>query len=168
MNNLANKITIVRIALIPFIVWLMSLDHYTAHISALILFVIAAGTDKLDGYIARKYQQVTALGKLLDPLADKLLVTALFIMFVASGDVQPWMVLVILTREFAVTGLRSIAAADGYVIAASKWGKSKTVLQIVAIIVVYVSKLWPQLGLASVVTFILILAVAIKIGRAHV
>jgi len=103
-------------------------------IVAAIIFVIAAITDGLDGYIARKNNLVTNLGKLLDPLADKLLVSAALISLVEMDRVAAWVAILIISREFAVSGLRMIAASDGLVIAASAWGKLKTILQIVAIV----------------------------------
>lgn len=102
-------------------------------IIAALIFIIAASTDSLDGYIARKKKMITNLGKLLDPLADKLLVSAALIALVDLGRVDSWIVIVIISREFAVSGLRMIAAAEGIVLAAGPWGKLKTILQIVAI-----------------------------------
>jgi len=107
-----------------------------SEIIATIIFIIAASTDGLDGYIARKRKIVTNLGKFLDPLADKLLITAALISLVERGSVEAWMAIVIISREFAVTGLRLVASADGQVIAASKLGKLKTIIQIVAICLV--------------------------------
>lgn len=104
-----------------------------SHFIAAIIFIIAAATDWLDGYYARKYKLVTNLGKFLDPLADKLLITAALISLVELQMAPAWMVIVILSREFAVTGVRLVAAADGSVIAASPLGKIKTVFQIIAI-----------------------------------
>lgn len=97
------------------------------------IFILAASTDGLDGYIARKRKQVTRFGKFLDPIADKLLVTAALIALVQRNDVTAWAATIIISREFVVTGLRLVAAADGLVISASKWGKIKTVAQMVAI-----------------------------------
>lgn len=104
-----------------------------SHFIAAVIFIIAAATDWLDGYYARKYKLVTNLGKFLDPLADKLLITAALISLVELQMAPAWMVIVILSREFAVTGVRLVAAADGSVIAASPLGKIKTVFQIIAI-----------------------------------
>jgi CDP-diacylglycerol--glycerol-3-phosphate 3-phosphatidyltransferase len=98
------------------------------------VFIIAALTDKLDGYIARSRNQITRFGKLMDPLADKLLVSAALVSLVEFHILNSWIAIIIIAREFAVTGLRSIAAAEGVVLAASWWGKIKTVVQIVAIV----------------------------------
>lgn len=138
--NLPNKLTMSRILLIPvFMVFLLlratkgeAYFQSQTYIAAAI-FLLAAVTDGLDGYIARKRKQVTRLGQFMDPLADKLLVSAALISLVELHKISGWIVWVILAREFAVTGLRAIAAADQVVIPASKLGKVKTVTQIVAI-----------------------------------
>lgn len=133
--NLANKLTILRIFLVPvFLVFIAVRDIPYGTVIATAVFIIAALTDKLDGYIAKSRNQVTRFGKFMDPLADKLLVTAALISLVEYHIIPGWVAIVILAREFAVTGLRSIAAAEGVVIAASWWGKIKTVIQIIAII----------------------------------
>nr|WP_275980217.1 CDP-diacylglycerol--glycerol-3-phosphate 3-phosphatidyltransferase [Halalkalibacter alkaliphilus] len=143
--NLPNKITISRIFLIPLFmifflvpfsigdIHLLGTTIPLAHFIGAIIFIIAAATDWLDGYYARKYQLVTNLGKFLDPLADKLLITAALIALVELQLLPAWIAIVIISREFAVTGIRLVAAADGDVIAASQLGKLKTVSQIVAI-----------------------------------
>jgi CDP-diacylglycerol--glycerol-3-phosphate 3-phosphatidyltransferase len=146
--NLANKITLARIFLVP-VIMLFLLIRFDwgaitfakvtitySEILATVIFIIAASTDGLDGYVARKKKLVTNLGKFLDPLADKLLITAALVSLVDRGSVEAWMAIVIISREFAVTGLRLVAAAEGQVIAASKLGKLKTIVQIVAICVV--------------------------------
>jgi len=129
--NLANKITLIRIVLIPLFIVLLLNDLYFLSAN---VFVIASLTDALDGYIARKYNMITNMGKLMDPLADKLLVTSALICLVEKGDIASWLVIIIISREFLVSLLRSIAASEGTVIAASKWGKMKTIFQMVAII----------------------------------
>ncbi|OZM58638.1 CDP-diacylglycerol--glycerol-3-phosphate 3-phosphatidyltransferase [Lottiidibacillus patelloidae] len=143
--NLPNKITVARVLLIPiFMVFLLAplplpvIEIYdmslpVSHLIGALIFIFASATDWVDGYLARKLGQVTTLGKFLDPLADKLLVTAAFISLVELQLAPAWMVIVILSREFAVTGLRVIAAIDGAVIAASNIAKWKTTLQIIAI-----------------------------------
>lgn len=133
--NLANKLTLIRIFLVPvFLVFIAVKDIPYGSFIATFIFILASLTDKLDGYIARSRNQITNFGKFMDPLADKLLVTAALISLVELHVVPSWAAVVIIAREFAVSGLRSIAAAQGRVIAASWWGKIKTVIQIIAII----------------------------------
>ncbi|MBT9156090.1 MAG: CDP-diacylglycerol--glycerol-3-phosphate 3-phosphatidyltransferase [Firmicutes bacterium] len=137
--NLANRITLSRIFLLPvFLFFVFEQARYGEFIAAGI-FIVAAATDGLDGYVARKQKNVTNLGKLLDPLADKLLVMSALVSLVAMSALPAWIAIVIIGREFAVTGLRSIAAAEGRVIAASKFAKVKTVTQIIAITAVMVN-----------------------------
>lgn len=133
--NLANKITLIRILFIPIFMILMLMDFPYHMEAALAVFLIASLTDKLDGHIARKYNMITDFGKFMDPLADKLLVTGAFLILVQLGRIEAWIVFVILAREFAVTGLRSLAAAQNIIIAASNYGKIKTVTQIIAIVI---------------------------------
>ena len=133
--NLANKLTLGRIFLVPvFLVFIAVKDIPYGSFIATFIFILASSTDKLDGYVARSRNQITNFGKFMDPLADKLLVTAALISLVELQVVPGWAAVVIIAREFAVSGLRSIAAAQGRVIAASWWGKVKTVIQIIAII----------------------------------
>lgn len=129
--NLPNAVTLSRIFLVPVLVALL-LTRYSASIAACV-FLAAAMTDFLDGYLARSRNQVTTLGTLLDPLADKLLVSAAFISLVQLQIVPAWMVVIIIGREFAVTGLRSIAASEGFTIGASELGKLKMGAQVGAI-----------------------------------
>lgn len=137
--NLPNKLTLLRIIAIPvFIVVLMIGHRYIATI----IFIAAALTDMLDGHIARKYDLVTNFGKLMDPLADKLLVMSALVCLVELGQAAGWMVIVILAREFAVTGLRQVAAAEGIVIAAGITGKIKTITQMIAIPLLLLDN-WP-------------------------
>lgn len=149
--NLANKITLARIFLVPIIMFFLLVQvkfpqirieqfsiTYNQIIAALI-FIVAASTDSLDGYIARKRKLVTNLGKLLDPLADKLLVSAVLVSLVEMGKLGTWIAIVIISREFAITGLRQIALLEGIVMAASKWGKWKTATQITAIIALLIN-----------------------------
>lgn len=133
--NLPNKLTLLRVLMIPFFVFFM-LTTYAGTAScwiALALFVIASLTDLLDGYLARKYNLVTTFGKFMDPLADKLLVCAALICLVEMGSLPAWMVIVIISREFIISGFRLVAADKGLVIAASYWGKFKTTFQMVMI-----------------------------------
>jgi CDP-diacylglycerol--glycerol-3-phosphate 3-phosphatidyltransferase len=127
--NLPNNLCLVRILAVPFVVWLMSAG---AGVWAAALFTLAAATDMVDGWVARRSQQVTQVGKLLDPLADKLLVSGALIMLIPAGVVPAWAVFVIIARELAVTGLRGATACRGTVIAASQAGKYKTTFQMAA------------------------------------
>lgn len=139
--NIPNKLTITRVLLVPlFMIFLLSRENYAvyAEIFALVTFVLAAITDGLDGYLARRNKVVTKFGKILDPLADKLLISAALISFVALKEISAWVAIIIIGRELAVTGLRVIAASEGIVISASKWGKWKTNIQIIAVIAVIV------------------------------
>ncbi len=129
-----NKLTVLRVILIP-VFMIFSIYEpvaYSNYIS-LAIFVLAFITDALDGYLARKTGQVTNFGIIMDPLADKLLVTAALICLLIDGLVSPWVVIIILAREFFISGIRIVAAADGNVIAASAWGKWKTVSQFIAV-----------------------------------
>ncbi|APC40903.1 CDP-diacylglycerol--glycerol-3-phosphate 3-phosphatidyltransferase [Clostridium estertheticum] len=133
--NLANRLTMIRIFLVPiFLLFIAAKGIPYGRELATIIFILASLTDKLDGYIARSRNQITNFGKFMDPLADKLLVTAALVSLVELHIVYGWVAMIIIAREFAVSGLRTIAASEGKVIAASKWGKLKTVIQIVAII----------------------------------
>lgn len=147
--NLANKITLARIFLVPVIMFFLLVNFEPMspiiisdfsitynQIIATLIFIIAASTDGLDGYIARKRKMVSNLGKLLDPLADKLLIAAVLISLVSMDRLNAMIAIVIISREFAVTGLRQVALLDGKVVAASKWGKWKTGVQITAIIAI--------------------------------
>jgi CDP-diacylglycerol--glycerol-3-phosphate 3-phosphatidyltransferase len=132
--NLPNLLTLGRIAAVPILAVLLFFDSREAGFWAAMVFSAAAVTDWLDGYLARKWEVITVLGKFLDPLADKLIVMAALIMLIPLGRVPAWAVLLILAREMIVTGLRSIASSEGIVIAASSLGKYKTIFQMVAII----------------------------------
>ena len=135
--NLPNKLTILRVLMIPFFVLFMLWDITGAADKwiAAAIFIVASLTDMLDGKIARKYNLVTNFGKFMDPLADKLLVSAAMICLVEMGRLPAWMVIVIISREFIISGFRLIASDNGVVIAASYWGKFKTVFQMAMIIV---------------------------------
>ncbi len=133
--NTANKLTILRIIFVPIFMIFALMESASMHFVALAVFIIASITDTLDGQIARKYNQITDFGKFMDPLADKMLTTAAFLVFMEQGIINSWAILIILVREFAVSGIRLSAASEGTVIAASFWGKFKTVSQMVAIII---------------------------------
>lgn len=150
--NLANKLTVFRVILIPFFVLFM-LTEFVPHsrLIAIIIFAVASITDHFDGRIARKYNMITTFGKFMDPIADKLLVSSSLICLTALGEIPAWAVIVIILREFAISGLRLIAAENGKVIAASVWGKAKTVSQMVAMIVLLLKV--PQLYILSQIIF---------------
>ena len=132
--NLANKITLLRILMVPLIIVLLYFEGPVFCFLAALAFAFASLTDWVDGYIARRRNMVTSMGKFLDPLADKLLVCSVLIMFVHLQWAPAWVVIVMVCRELIVTGLRAIARDEGIVLAADKFGKAKTVLQICAII----------------------------------
>lgn len=133
--NPANRVTLLRIVLIPvFVVVILAKLPNWGPWWAAILFTVLAATDAVDGYLARSRNEVTNFGKLIDPLADKLLVTAALVALVELGSLPAWIAIVIIAREFIVTGLRMVAVAEGQVIAAGSFGKLKTVLQIIAIV----------------------------------
>ena len=138
--NLANIITIARILLIPvFLVLLLSgIPEPYGDIAAAVVFILAAATDKLDGYVARRNEQITTLGQFLDPLADKLLIAAALIALVSQGRVAAWLAMIIIGREIAVTVLRIIGISQGVSIPADRYGKLKMVLQIVYVVYVLV------------------------------
>ena len=153
--NLPNSITISRIATVPLLIWILSPafphNHATHGLAggeqeliASAVFILASITDGLDGYLARKRKQITTLGMLLDPLADKLMVTAAYIILVAYNPriVPPWIAVLVIGREFLVSGLRSIAATEGFTIEASEIGKLKTVLQIVSVVAAILAHRW--------------------------
>ncbi|MFY9323108.1 MAG: CDP-diacylglycerol--glycerol-3-phosphate 3-phosphatidyltransferase [Syntrophomonadaceae bacterium] len=161
--NLPNSLTIIRIILIPiFVVILLVRIPYGDYIAALI-FSVAALTDSLDGYLARKRREVTTLGVILDPLADKLLVTAALISLVELSRIPGWTAIVILGREFAVSGLRAIKAEQGIVIPASWMGKLKTISQIAAILLIILEKSFEQVFSFPLGLWMLYLAVAITV-----
>lgn len=154
--NLPNLLTLLRIFFVPLLMATLLAENSGAgwqawvpasrELFALAVFLAAAATDLLDGYLARRWGQVTTVGTLLDPIADKLLIMAALVSLVAIQRVPAWMVIVILGREFAVSGLRQIAAASGFTIAASELGKSKMIAQVVAIALVIGGIRWPALN----------------------
>lgn len=138
--NLANKLTILRVLLVPIFIILMAIDSFWTNIIALVVFCGASITDYFDGKIARSQNTITTFGIFLDPLADKLLVTSAFISFVGlyTLNIPAWMVICIISREFIITGLRSIAASQNIIIPANMSGKVKTTSQMIAIITILV------------------------------
>ena len=151
--NLPNALTLLRIFFVPLLVAVLVQEDSSYLVLgvtlsneavALIIFLAAAATDLLDGYLARRWNQITTVGMLLDPIADKLLISAALISLVQAHRVPGWMAVLIIGREFAVSGLRSIAASEGYTIQASELGKTKMVTQVVAIALILVSADFPQ------------------------
>jgi CDP-diacylglycerol---glycerol-3-phosphate 3-phosphatidyltransferase len=151
--NLPTALTLVRIFLVPLLVAALLQQSLRVDIGGrtivandffvLIVFLAAAATDMLDGYLARRWKQVTTVGTLLDPIADKLLISAALISLVQVRMLPGWLVILVIGREFAVTGLRGIAAAEGYVIKAGELGKTKMVLQVVGVSLIMMSVRWP-------------------------
>jgi CDP-diacylglycerol--glycerol-3-phosphate 3-phosphatidyltransferase len=149
--NLPNSITMSRIVMIPLLLWILT-PHFPWHvhgaqeITASVLFVLASITDGLDGYLARKREQVTTMGVLLDPIADKIMVAGALIALVAYSPevVKVWIVVVIIGREFLISGLRSIASSEGLTIQASDLGKLKTVIQIICVVSAILAHGWDQ------------------------
>ena len=132
--NAANVLTLVRISLIPVLAALLLSTLAESDLLAAIVFVIASATDALDGWLARRRSEVTQFGKLMDPLADKLLITAALVSLVALYRLDAWVAMVIIAREFAVTGLRMLAIEQGQVVSASVWGKLKTTTQVAMVL----------------------------------
>ena len=172
--NLPNGLSLFRIFLVPFLVVVLLTppsswpENFGGQwlgqwhdIVALVIFLIATATDFLDGWLARRRGQITKLGTLLDPIADKLLISAAFISLVEMGLAPAWMVVVVVAREFAVTGLRSITATEGILIPASVWGKAKMTTQIIAISLLILSERWEVFARAGKMTLWLAVAVAI-------
>jgi CDP-diacylglycerol---glycerol-3-phosphate 3-phosphatidyltransferase len=154
--NLPTLLTLLRIFFVPLLVATLLADDLSARwqglipaardLFALAIFLAAAATDLLDGYLARRWKQVTTVGTLLDPIADKLLISTALISLVETHSVAAWMVIVIIGREFAVDGLRSISAASGYIIRSSDLGKTKMMAQVVAVALLIAGKRWPVLN----------------------
>ncbi|MCL2496105.1 MAG: CDP-diacylglycerol--glycerol-3-phosphate 3-phosphatidyltransferase [Clostridiales bacterium] len=163
--NLPNRITLGRILLIPLFVLLALWQFPTHDIWASLVFLLAAFSDTLDGRIARRRNLITNLGKFLDPLADKMLVCSAYIVLVSLGRIPAWMVILIVCREFAVSGMRILAADAGVVIAASILGKIKTGLQMASIVMLLISPLalWPQPLYGSLTELMVWLALAATI-----
>src|SRR5215471_1529948 len=152
-TNLPNLVTMSRVVLIPFV--LVLIDNFSPLRSFLasLLYLGAAAGDALDGYLARSRGEVSMLGKFLDPLADKLIVTAVLVFMVQLGRVPAWVVVVLIARDLAITGLRGIASAQGLIIAASDSGKIKTALQLVAIMMLLIYFRYPVLGTDIVIDY---------------
>ncbi len=160
--NLPNKLTVLRVCLIPFFVAALLFQggaNQSMRIAANVIFIIASLTDLLDGKIARKYNLVTNFGKFMDPLADKLLVCSALICLIELGQLPAWIVIIIISREFIISGFRLVAANNGIVIAASYWGKFKTTFQMIAVVLLIFN--FP--ALAIVTTIMVWIAVALTI-----
>jgi len=162
LNNLPNLLTLFRIFLVPLLVAALVQQNFSVRwhgtllvendFFALLVFLAAAVTDLLDGYLARRWKQVTTVGTLLDPVADKLLISAALISLVQIRLLPGWMVILIISREFAVSGLRSIAAAEGYTIKAGELGKSKMMLQVLGVALILLSIRWHGLYQIAIAT----------------
>lgn len=161
--NTPNKLTLLRILMIPIFMFFILDKSNINIIIAISIFSFAAFTDFLDGYLARKNNQVTTFGKLADPLADKLIVTSAIIcfLFMRVGYISPWVVIIIVSREFIVTGIRLIAVGENKIISASSLGKMKTVSQFITIILIMVDMLVPLtiLGVNIIIFFVIIMTV---------
>ena len=162
--NLPNKLTVLRIVMVPFFVFFMLTDvGGTANKwIALVLFCVASLTDLLDGKIARKYNLVTNFGKFMDPLADKLLVCSAMICMIDSGQLTAWFVIIIIAREFIISGFRLVASDNGVVIAASYWGKFKTTFQMLMVCMMIVGEPIPGL-LTDIVMWIAVILTVISL-----
>ena len=165
--NLPNGLTLFRIFLVPFLVVVLLTKFEGREIVGLAIFLLATATDFFDGYLARRRGEITTFGTLLDPIADKLLISAAFISLVEVGLAPAWMVVVVVGREFAVTGLRSVASGQGIVIAASPWGKAKMVSQITAISLLILSERFAWLTLPGKIALWVVVAVAIVSGAQY-
>src|SRR5213595_3972560 len=158
--NLPNSITLTRIASIPLLIWILSSSRFSStngekELLASTVFILASITDGIDGYLARKRGQITTMGMLLDPLADKLLIAAAFVTLVQFNPamVPAWMAVIIIGREFLVSGLRSIAASEGFTIEASELGKFKMLVQIVSVVAVILDHRWREWPIYSYYVF---------------
>jgi len=159
--NLPNYITLTRIAAIPLLIWILCTPRFATEqtgereILASVVFILASITDGIDGYLARKRGQITTMGILLDPLADKLLIAAAFVTLVQFNPalVPAWMAVVIIGREFLVSGLRSIAASEGFTIQASELGKFKMLVQIISVVAVILARRWHEWPLGGIYIF---------------
>ena len=160
--NLPNKLTVMRVILIPFFVAALLYDNgssQTMRVVANVIFIVASLTDLFDGKIARKYNLVTNFGKFMDPLADKLLVCSALICLIQLGQLPAWVVIIIISREFIISGFRLVAADNGIVIAASYWGKFKTTFQMIAVILM----IFNIPDLATVTMIMLVIAVVLTV-----
>ena len=164
--NLPNKLTIMRVILIPFFVFFLLSPYYQAYGNyiAVAFFIVASLTDMLDGKIARKYNLVTNFGKFMDPLADKLLVCSAMICLIELDRLAAWIVIVIIAREFIISGFRLVASDNGVVIAASYWGKFKTTFQMLMVIVLILDIQMPFFQiLGTVLTYVALILTVVSL-----
>jgi CDP-diacylglycerol--glycerol-3-phosphate 3-phosphatidyltransferase len=162
--NLPNKLTLIRVGLVPLFLAFLSVDNIFSHSLALITFIVAAITDYYDGKIARERSMETDFGRLMDPLADKILISAAFIYFVGSyPQIPAWIVTIIIAREFAVSGIRMLAASKGKIVAADRAGKLKTISQLTVIIAILNVIVYKKL-LTSVFSYWSVIEFWAKIG----
>lgn len=164
--NLPNKLTIMRVILIPFFVFFLLSPYFPAYGNyiAVAIFIVASLTDMLDGKIARKYNLVTNFGKFMDPLADKLLVCSAMICLIELDRLAAWIVIVIIAREFIISGFRLVASDNGVVIAASYWGKFKTTFQMLMVIVLILDIQMPFFQiLGTVLTFVALILTVVSL-----
>ena len=159
--NLPVALTLLRIFIVPLLVALLLTKGKNMDLWAVAVFLVAACTDLLDGYLARKRSQVTTLGILLDPIADKLLISAAFVSLVELHMVPAWMVVIIVGREFAVSGLREISSAEGFALEASELGKTKMVMQVIAVVVIVLGQRYAVLHLWGRILLWLVLLFAL-------
>lgn len=161
--NLPNKLTLFRVVLIPFFVFFLLAPFFEGYGNyiAVAIFIVASLTDFLDGKIARKYNLVTNFGKFMDPLADKLLVCSAMICLISTGQLPAWIVIIIISREFIISGFRLIASDNGVVIAASYWGKFKTTFQMLMVIVLILNIKHPVFEVIGTVLIYVSLALTI-------
>jgi CDP-diacylglycerol--glycerol-3-phosphate 3-phosphatidyltransferase len=152
-TNLPNLVTMGRVALVPAVIYFIDNFSPLRSFIAALLYLVAAAGDALDGYLARSRGQVSMIGKFLDPVADKLIVTAVLVYMVSVGRVEPLVVVILLARDLAINALRSIASAQGMVIAASDGGKIKTALQLVAIMMLLIYFRYPALGMSVAIDY---------------
>ncbi len=163
MFNIANNLTLARILAVPFLILLLYFPTRLTCLLAMLLFILASLTDLFDGFLARKYNLVTSLGKFLDPLADKLLIISVLIMLVQTGWLEAWIVIIIVGRETTVTGLRAIAAEKGQVIAADRYGKLKTIFQVLAICPLILHYSWWGFNPAPLGTLLILVALILTV-----
>lgn len=164
--NLPNKLTVLRVILIPFFVFFLMAPYFPGYGNyiAVAIFIVASLTDMLDGKIARKYHLVTNFGKFMDPLADKLLVCSAMICLVETRQLAAWIVIVIIAREFIISGFRLVAADNGVVIAASYWGKFKTTFQMLMVIVLILDIAHPAFQvLGTALTYIALILTIVSL-----